>query len=250
MKGRLRLIDTLRGITIVSMIAFHACWDMMWFNLGVTEKFLYSRPAYIWQQSICWSFILISGFCFSYGHKNVIRGLYVLGGGILITAITLFVIPDAADIFGVLFLLGSSILLTVPIDRALSGKDKLYPVLFVVSLILFFVTRNVNIGTFGFEGLSFGHFPESLYHGYFMTYLGFKDPGFVSSDYFSLIPWFFLFETGYFANKMLKGKEKNIPAFYKGIRPFELPGRHSFIIYMLHQVVLYGVFYLISLVAG
>ena len=244
--NRIRLIDTIRGITIISMILYHACWDAVYFGLGIPAGFLESAGAYIWQQSICWSFIFISGFCFCYGKRPVKRGLAALGGGILITLVTMVVVPDAIDVFGVLYLIGSSILIMTVIDRIAGKKKKLYPAGLVVSIIFFAVLRNLNRGTFGFEGLSFGQVPVFLYKGYFMTYLGFKDPAFYSSDYFSLIPWFFLFSTGYFSNKLLDGREKTLKFFGLGLKIFEFPGRHSLIIYMLHQIVLFVIFYLIA----
>ena len=191
------------------MIAFHACWDMVYFGFGVSAQFMDSRAAYIWQQSICWSFIFIAGFCFSYSRKPLKRGLMALGGGIIITIVTLLLVPEAADIFGVLILLGSAILITIPIDRFICKSRASHIIGLIVSILLFVILRNVNRGTFGFEGLSFGHVPEVLYRGYFMTYLGFKDPGFFSTDYFSLIPWIFLFLSGYFTNKLMKGNERD-----------------------------------------
>ena len=246
MKQRLRLIDTIRGLTILSMIAFHACWDMVYFGFGVSAEFMNGTAAYIWQQSICWSFIFIAGFCFSYSKNPLKRGLMALGGGIIITLVTIFLVPDAADIFGVLILIGSAILITIPVDRYLCKSRTSHIAGLIVSLLLFIFLRNVNRGTFGFESLAFGHVPDALYHGYFMTYLGFKDPGFFSTDYFSIIPWIFLFIAGFFTNKLMNGREQEMPVFKKGISLFEFFGRHSLLIYMLHQVVLFGAFFLIS----
>lgn len=228
------------------MIAFHACWDMVYFGFGVSAKFMDGRAAYIWQQSICWSFIFIAGFCFTYSRKPLKRGLMALGGGIIITIVTLLLVPEAADIFGVLILIGSAILITIPIERFICKSRASHIIGFIISVILFVLLRNVNRGTFGFENLSFGHVPDILYHGYFMTYLGFKDPDFFSTDYFSLIPWIFLFLSGYFTNKLMNGREKTMPVFKKGIPVFEFIGRHSLLIYMLHQVILFGVLLLLS----
>ncbi len=249
---RYELLDTIRGITIISMILFHACWDLWYFGLGIDTEFLYGTGAYIWQQSICWTFILLSGFCFSFGSHHVKRGLLELGGGILISVVTFFVVPDALDLFGVLWLLGSS---TLILALFASGKKKISmrsaAAGFVFFLFLFFLTRNVNSGYLGFERFNLLKLPASLYSGYHMTYLGFPDPSFRSSDYFSLIPWIFLFTTGFFLHKIAFGTEKGEAFmsrfFSKGIRPLSFLGRHSLLVYMLHQVLLYGVIYLIWL---
>lgn len=245
--NRIRLIDTLRGITILGMIAFHTCWDLMYFGLGVTETMMDSSIAYIWQQSICWSFILISGYCFSIGHHQLKRGILSLGGGIIITIVTLLVVYDARDIFGVLYLLGTATLITIPINKVVSKCGKSVHITgLILSVLLFIITRNINRGYLGFEGFNLIKLPENLYHcGYFMTYLGFKQAGFFSTDYFSVFPWLFLFLTGYFLRYLLKESNFEDSIRSIGIAPLELLGRHSLLIYMLHQVVAYGLVYLI-----
>lgn len=248
MSNRLRLIDTIRGITILSMIGFHTCWDLCYFGMGISEELLYGNKFYIWQQSICWTFILIAGYSFSLGHHHLKRGLMALGGGIIITLVTYFVVPDALDCFGVLWMTGSSILLMIPIDRLLCGREKLDNYLFfLLAAALFVITKDINYGYLGFEGHEIVALPSRLYSGHFMTYLGFMDPGFYSSDYFSLIPWFFLFTAGYFLNKMLKETFFEKKVLTIGFKPLEFIGRHSLIIYMLHQVVIYGVLYIVSI---
>ena len=243
---RYTLFDTIRGITIISMILYHECWDLVYFRMGLDSQFLGSTGAYVWQQSICYTFILLAGFCFCFGKHHLKRGLLSLGGGIVITIVTTIFLPDARDIFGVLWLIGSSILIMILIDRILPKNRATAIVGLAVSIILFAIFRNINAGFLGFERMNICRLPENLYSGYVMTFLGFQDPKFYSSDYFSLIPWFFLFTTGYFLNKMLEcthffdGK-----ILKKGIRPLSFIGRHSLIIYMLHQVVLYGVTYLV-----
>ncbi|MCR5501830.1 MAG: DUF1624 domain-containing protein [Lachnospiraceae bacterium] len=261
---RYGLFDTIRGITLLSMILFHTCWDLCYLGLGVTEDFLYGPGAYLWQQSICWTFILLSGFCFSFGHHPVRRGLLELGGGILITAVTYFVIPDALDLFGVLWMLGSSTLVLAgavslkgavsqrSAESSLSGKRVKASAGLIISFLLFFLTRNVNRGALGFEGLEFIKLPESLYRNYLTAFLGFPFRGFYSSDYFSFIPWFFLYLTGYFLHKAVFADKKESLSekslFMREIRPLSFPGRHSLFVYMIHQPVIYGITALIALI--
>ena len=81
--GRLALLDSLRGLTLISMILFHACWDAV-YMLGADWPWYGSRAGYIWQQSICWTFILLSGFCIPFSHRLLRRGLEVFGAGALV----------------------------------------------------------------------------------------------------------------------------------------------------------------------
>lgn len=108
--GRYALLDELRGLDLVSMMLYHACWDLV-FLFGVEMKWYAATPGHLWQQSICWVFILLSGFCVPLGHHTLRRGATVFGAGVLITAVTLLFMPEDRVVFGVLTLLGSAMLL-------------------------------------------------------------------------------------------------------------------------------------------
>ena len=62
-EARLLWPDVLRGLTVVSMVLFHGMWDAV-FLFGLRAPWYTALPGYLWQQSICWTFILLSGFCF------------------------------------------------------------------------------------------------------------------------------------------------------------------------------------------
>ena len=116
-----------------------------------------------------------------------------------------------------------------------------------VSMVAFIVTRNVNDGSLGFENWNLVKLPAALYQmGEAGNFLGFAEPGFYSADYFSLIPWFFLFLAGYFGYYLAleKGTLEKAAAFKPLPKMFgwiDVMGKHSLIIYMLHQPVIYGV---------
>ena len=59
-RRRIASLDALRGLTLVSMIAYHACWDLVYL-VHADWDWYRGTGAYIWQQSICWTFILLSG---------------------------------------------------------------------------------------------------------------------------------------------------------------------------------------------
>lgn len=74
--GRYALLDELRGLDLVSMMLYHACWDMM-FLFGIWMDWYAGMPGRLWQQTICWVFILLSGFCVQLGHRTLKRGAQV-----------------------------------------------------------------------------------------------------------------------------------------------------------------------------
>lgn len=109
--GRYALLDELRGLDLVSMMLYHACWDMM-FLFGIWMDWYAGMPGRLWQQAICWVFILLSGFCAPFGRHMLRRGVTVFAAGALVTAVTLVFMPGERVIFGVLTFLGTAMLLT------------------------------------------------------------------------------------------------------------------------------------------
>lgn len=234
---RYALLDSIRGITLLSMILYHGAWDLVYLY-HVKWDWYKGTGAYIWQQSICWTFIFLSGFCWSLGKKPLKRGLTVFGGGLLVSAVTCLFMPENRVVFGVLTLTGSCMLLMIFLDKLLK---KIPPEAGIfLSLLFFMVTRDINIGQLGFEGFQLVKLPDGLYRGMAATYLGFMEPGFFSADYFSLFPWLFLFISGYYLYHLFAGKGVlSLPAFQWELPSFSFLGRHSLMIYLLHQPVLY-----------
>ena len=55
MKERYVLLDSIRGITLLSMILYHGMFDLVEIY-GLHIPWFGDRPGYVWQQSICWIF--------------------------------------------------------------------------------------------------------------------------------------------------------------------------------------------------
>ena len=153
-------LDSLRGLTLVSMIAYHTCWDLVYLY-GFDWGWYRSFQAYVWQQSICCTFILLSGFCWQMGHHPLRRGLMSFLGGAAVSLVTLLVMPEEPVRFGVLTFLGTAALLTVPLRPLLS---RIPPRLgLAVSFGLFLVLRDVNDGFLGFAGVPLLSLPQGWY---------------------------------------------------------------------------------------
>ena len=236
--GRLAGLDTIRGITLLSMMLYHTCWDLV-FLFGKKIPGYSGLGGYVWQQSICWTFILLAGFCWSLGSHHLKRGLIVFGSGILITFVTLLVMPESRVIFGVLTLIGSCMLLLIPMEKLLLKLRA--EIGLAGSFLLFLLFRNVNTGYLGFENWNILKLPDGFYENLFTTYLGFPQKGFFSADYFSLLPWFFLFLTGFYLYQLVQKNHMMEKLFSWRVPGFDVIGRHSLLIYLLHQPVVFGI---------
>lgn len=244
-KQRYGLLDSFRGLVLISMIIYHGSWDLVYLFQKNWAWYL-GTGAYIWQQSICWSFILLSGFCWSLGHRPFKRGLLVFGAGVLVSAATLIFMPRERVVFGVLTMIGSSMLLMIPLNKTLKRIPAAIGLTF--SLLLFFLTRNINNGFLGFEMWNIVELPKLFYRDYFTTFLGFPMQGFFSTDYFSIFPWFFLFLSGYFIYRMMESNRGFLDSYFIWKwEPMAFLGRHSLLVYMFHQPLVFGILTLMNI---
>lgn len=235
--NRYYFLDRLRGITVISMVIYHGLWDLVhiyhtninWFNDTI---------GYIWQQSICYTFILLSGFCWSLGKHKWKRGFTILICGFVITSVTEMFFSDEKIIFGILTFLGFAVLAMIGFEPLLIKIPAMIGA--GCNLILFFITRNVNNGSLGFERIHLMKLPGKLYCNLISTFLGFPEQFFFSTDYFSVIPWIFLFITGYYIYQFMKQKEWNCYLIKEKWRWLEWIGQHSLVVYMIHQPAIIG----------
>lgn len=249
--GRMETLDLLRGFTLISMILYHGMWDFIYLSdtgsrMTALKDWYRGPGGFCWQQSICWTFILLSGFCVLFSKRIFRRGIQVSGAGLLVSAVTLLWMYDERVLWGVLSFLGAAMLLSGAIDRIPGKQPKILPASagLVLCCILFYITRWVNIGFLQLlPGVQLA-LPECLYTegaaGALLTAAGFPMKGFFSTDYFSMIPWFFLFRAGYYLHYVLK--EKGLfshPGFHLRVPVLNTMGKHSLLIYLIHQPLLY-----------
>ena len=226
MRRRFDVLDAWRTLAIVLMAAYHFLYDLYIFGVISADR-LFSAPLNVLERFICCSFILLAGASARFSRNNLRHGLIVLGAGLVVE------IGAAAAgqtiRFGVLMLLGSSMVLWHFLGK---GLQKL-PGWSVAagSGVLFFAAR-------WWTGRTAVSVP-------WLYPLGFTAPGFYSADYFPLLPWFFLFLTGTALGGWCLAHRENRLLTVSLPGALTWPGRHSLLIYVLHQPVLYGISYLI-----
>lgn len=219
------------------MVAYHFCYDLRYLY-GLPLRFMDERSGFCWQQMICWTFILVSGASAALSRRPARRGMAVLGCGMLLTVVTFLIMPGQRIVFGVLHLLGCAMLLTAGLLPLL---QRLSPAAGAAgSFLLFLGTRWISSGLlFGVRIFEPGMVSTNLF-----APLGIYGPGFFSADYFPVIPWYFLFLTGYFLFGVLRAGGAG-GLLSRKIPLLSAAGRHTLPVYLIHQPILMGICLLI-----
>ena len=234
MKNRIWELDALRGLCILGVIVVHFVYD-----LTVLYRLVDWTPPQAFQFVQRWGgilFLLISGICVTLGSRCVKRGLVVFACGLIISAVTYgmyhfgFSGKGIIIYFGVLHCLGVCMLLW-PIFRKWHW----------VSLL----SLAAALTAIGFVLMDM----EPVEYRWLMP-LGLPWKGFVSSDYFPLLPNFGFFLAGAgFGRLLYSNKETLLPkvnAQNPILRFLRFCGKHSLWIYLLHQPILNGICWLMT----
>ena len=235
MKTRIWELDAFRGLCILGMVIVHFLYDL-------TELYRiidWSYPAWFsfikdWGGVL---FLLLSGICVTLGSRHIQRGFTVFSCGMACTLATFGMyalgMADSGMViwFGVLHCLGACMLLWGCFQRLPAGA--------LLSLGAGLASLGLYLGNIRTD------------HPWLIP-LGIMTPGFVSADYFPLLPNLGFFLTGAFLGKTLyRRKESLLPRVdpERGIFPFlRLCGRYSLPVYLLHQPVLTAIFSLWGLI--
>lgn len=238
---RYHTIDAIRAVAVISMVLYHLYYDIFCLFGGHPEYCLLT-PIYLWERSICITFIIISGVSLNFSRHGYRRGLIVAGCAMAVTLVTYVMFPEEAIWFGILHLLSVSMLLTTAIRPLL---NKLKPIIgMIVFFVLFMLCYGIPNGHIGLFSYPLIRLPAALYQYKWLSVVGFLSGDYYSMDYFPILPWVFFFLFGYFLWRFIKEKGFD-KVFYKKIPVLDFIGRHSLLIYMLHQPILYGICYLI-----
>ncbi|MBQ6862711.1 MAG: DUF1624 domain-containing protein [Clostridia bacterium] len=239
---RLFLPDTIRGFLVTEMIVYHLLFDL-YYMFDADIAWFAGQGMRLFQLSILTGFVVLSGFCFPMGKRKIFRAVQVFVCGLVITLVTFLVMPSQRIQFGVLSCLGICMLLMTALEKPLS---KINPVFgFLLFALLGLLTYGVRSGYIGIYTHPLIELPAAWYTTSFLFPLGLKNAAFRSSDYVPLLPWFFVFVSGFYLHKLVSKSKKAMHALSYGIKPLAIIGQYSLWIYMAHQPIIYGVLWLI-----
>ena len=132
MRERFWEIDILRGVAVIAMVLYHFSYDLAYFVGLFDVVFFRSGVGLNIGRMIGGTFIFLAGLSLtlSYGRavvsqpsggtlfwKYLGRGLRIFSYGLLITLFTWIFVPNEMIVFGILHLIGASIVLAYPFLR-------------------------------------------------------------------------------------------------------------------------------------
>jgi len=224
-------IDMARGIAILMMILFHTVFDLSFFGVspidvstGFWKYFAFSTAAL---------FLLVLGISLTLSHARAVislsgnqlvrkflyRGAGIFLLGLLVTAGTWLYLKEGFIVFGILHLIGISVMISP----------------------LFFRFKLFNI-ILGLIFIVIGFFLTTVTGPVWLLPLGIHPATFWSVDYEPVFPWTGIVLLGMGLGEYLypggvrKFTLPRIPAFF--IRPLASLGRYSLIIYLVHQPII------------
>lgn len=233
--GRWPLLDVLRTLALLNMLAFYVLLDLQLVR-GLAADGEWLRWAKLWQQLICSAFIVLSGMCFAMGRDHLRRGLELNLLGLAVTAFTWLFTPEHAVYYGVLTFLGMAMWLSHYVKRYLLELPAMTAM--VMCYVSYSLFRNLDSGVMRCSGKIVLHWPQWLYTDW-LALLGFHSPGFASADYVPLLPNIFLFWFGVYAFRLLHAERREYLSRYN-FAVLTQPGKLSLTLYLLHPPVLLG----------
>ena len=234
-------IDFLRGLAIILMVGYHLLFDLGEFR-GIKRFLGFSTDlsSAVWtaaQYFFAGLFVVLSGTSSTLSRNNVRRGLRLLAVALALTLGTYLIAVwlhffDPADtiIFGILHCLAVSMLLYGAVFKKVSAAANALCGAAVMGLaaLLPIVGKAFSI------------------RSNWLIPFGLPSQSFSSLDYFPLIPWFGVFLIGVALGKSVYASKKSLLPWRIPRKFVNFAGRHSLIIYLVHQPVIMGVLYLLG----
>ncbi len=231
----------MRGVAVVAMVFYHLSYDLAYF-VGLFDVGFFRQGAGLnIARAIGGSFTFLAGLSLTLSYARVAespgrrvslkylgRGARIFSYGMAITLLTWIFVPRDMIFFGILHLIGASIILA-------------YPFLNLKLTNILVGAGCIALGVY----LRQGFVVESPW----LAWLGGR-PGFSTLDYWPIFPWFGVMLLGIAAGIALYGSASKTSSRVAPapLRPLTFLGSHSLAVYLIHQPVLIAALALLGLI--
>lgn len=237
-------VDLLRGLAILMMVTYHVSFDLNYFGVYPIE--VTSGGWRIFQRIIGTLFVSLVGVSLSLSYsrarqkqgpktwlfpKYLKRGLWIFAWGLGITVATLVAVPQGVIVFGVLHLIGFSIIAAYPFFRLRAWNLVAGAIVIAIGSLLQQFTFDTS----------------------WLVWLGLMPHQYFTLDYFPIFPWFGVVLVGMgigslvyagYRRRFSLGDLSGLPL----VRQVGFLGRHSLVIYVVHQPLIIFVLGLLGFV--
>jgi len=231
--SRYQMIDLLRGIAILMMFSYHFSFDLHYYGFIVQD--FYNSAFWVYYRSLIVSlFLLLVGVSLHLATAKGIKtasyfrrlGLLLFFAG-LVSITTYLQFAERMIFFGILHFIAVASILALAFTR-----------FYWFNLI---------------TGIAMIVLALSVQHVFFdqplLQWFGLMTHKPLTEDYVPLLPWFGVVLIGLFLGKFIY-QNNSMPLFQNwhshhiAVRTLTFAGRHSLLIYMLHQPVFMGLLYI------
>ena len=237
---RIAAFDVARGLALIGMGVYHLSWDLAYFGLA-SESLPFSPGMRVLSHFVASAFLGLAGVSLAIAHRFgprwrafLIRLLKIAGAAALVSLASYFAAPDEPIWFGILHCIAAASLVAAPLLSAppwaalLAGAAAIAAPRFLASAV--------------FDP------PALLWLG-----LGTEPP--FTLDWRPLLPWagatlIGLGLTQLFLPRLVCGPLARWRPRASPGRALAFAGRHSLIIYLVHQPILFGFIYAVTHLTG
>ena len=229
-------MDIARGVCVLAMIAYHFCWDLGYFGFVDLRAITQGLGLFI-AQLIGLSFITIAGissriltFSENFKKKFLRRFFKLILISAFISTSTFILNENSFIFFGILHFLS---------------------VCSIISLILIQIKNNFHLLLIFFGAAIISASGVTFNLPFSLSWLGLSKEIPMTNDFYPLFPWitfyFFGFWLGKVIHRKFKKKNDNFSMTQHGssvfLNFFEYVGRNALVVYILHQPILFSLFF-------
>ena len=217
------------------MVLFHLCYDLRFIN-GLQVPFFQPPFMDVWRNSISWTFLFVAGLMFAQSYDNARRGAKYLLVGLAVRIATTVANVDVPVRFGIFFCMGACTLACLLLDRCRLLPDSVPACLALIGAFL--LVLGVNSGYVG-VGNWVIRLPGELYSWEASLGSGFPPPRLSRETTTRFSPTFSSYLSGATLGMRLR-ETGGYPAwaYARGPRWLEFLGRHTIVVYLLHQPII------------